>query len=60
MGFLNRLKRSIAKKQQTVKVSWLGLDHAGKTTIIRRLTSGEFDEALVNAGGWVEYADAKY
>lgn len=43
---MSRLKRSLAKKQQTVKVSWLGLDHAGKTTIIRRLTSGAFDESI--------------
>ncbi|MFX1538629.1 MAG: ADP-ribosylation factor family protein [Promethearchaeota archaeon] len=46
MGFLSRLKKTLAKKQQTVKVSWLGLDHAGKTTIIRRLTEGEFDETI--------------
>ncbi|MFX1254345.1 MAG: ADP-ribosylation factor family protein [Promethearchaeota archaeon] len=43
---MSRLRRTIAKKQLTVKVSWVGLDHAGKTTIIRRLTSNEFNDAV--------------
>ena len=43
MSFLARLARIRTKKQQVVKVAWLGLDHAGKTTIIRQITTGKFD-----------------
>ncbi|MFW9993812.1 MAG: ADP-ribosylation factor family protein [Candidatus Odinarchaeota archaeon] len=44
MSFFSRLKDIWAKQSLTVKVSWIGLDRAGKTTIIRRITSGEFEE----------------
>ena len=29
-------------------------------TLVKAFQLGEFEEALVRAGGWVEYADAKY
>lgn len=43
MSFFARLKDVWAKQNLTVKVSWLGLDQAGKTTIIKRITSGDFE-----------------
>ncbi len=33
------------KKRRHIKVAWLGLDRAGKTTLIRRLITGEFSAA---------------
>ncbi len=33
---------------------------AGKTELELNYTISEFDDALVNAGGWVEYADKNY
>ena len=33
------------------KVSWIGLDQAGKTTIIKKLISGEFDSATTRTLG---------
>ena len=44
MSFLSRLARARAKKKQSVKVAWLGLDYAGKTTLIRKVTTGQFSE----------------
>lgn len=44
MGFLQRLRKLAAKQQHRVKVSWIGLDHAGKTTLIRQITQKIFDE----------------
>ncbi|MHA2297520.1 MAG: ADP-ribosylation factor family protein [Candidatus Hodarchaeales archaeon] len=44
MSFLSRLKDIWAKEKLTVKVSWIGLDQAGKTTLIRRITTGHFDD----------------
>ncbi|MFW9992734.1 MAG: ADP-ribosylation factor family protein [Candidatus Odinarchaeota archaeon] len=41
--FLSRLRELRAKKNLTVKVSWIGLDHAGKTTLIKLISSGRFD-----------------
>lgn len=39
----------------------LTLSPAGSATPLTvPFTLGEFDEALVRAGGWVEYADARY
>ena len=45
MSFLKRLKTFMGKKsKQTVKVSWIGLDNAGKSTIIKRVTQGLFSD----------------
>ena len=44
MSFLSRLARARQKKQRTVKIAWLGLDYAGKTTIIKRITKNVFSE----------------
>lgn len=43
MGFLQKLRRLAAKKQNRVKVSWIGLDRAGKTTLINKITKDIFD-----------------
>ncbi|MHA1166778.1 MAG: ADP-ribosylation factor family protein [Candidatus Hodarchaeales archaeon] len=42
MSFISRLRQAVAKKKQTIKVAWLGLDQAGKTTIIRKISTGLF------------------
>lgn len=34
-----------SKRKHTIKIAWLGLDHAGKTTIIKKITTGQFDNA---------------
>ena len=44
MSFLSRLAKARQKKSQTVKIAWLGLDQAGKTTIIQKITSGVFND----------------
>ena len=44
MSFLSRLAKIRAKKKQSVKVAWLGLDYAGKTTLIKKVTTGEFTD----------------
>ena len=44
MSFLSRLAKARAKKKQSVKVAWLGLDYAGKTTLIKKVTTGEFTD----------------
>lgn len=43
MSFLSKLRAKFAKEKLTVKIAWLGLDQAGKTTLVKRITSGEFD-----------------
>ncbi|MFX0091024.1 MAG: ADP-ribosylation factor family protein [Candidatus Hodarchaeota archaeon] len=43
MGFLQRLRKLAAKKQRRVKVSWIGLDRAGKTTLIKQIIQKTFD-----------------
>ncbi|MHA2270889.1 MAG: ADP-ribosylation factor family protein [Candidatus Hodarchaeales archaeon] len=48
---MNRLRRLVAKQKRTVKVSWLGLDRAGKTTILTRVTQGVFQEDTVRTLG---------
>lgn len=44
MSFLSRLAKARAKKKQSVKVAWLGLDYAGKTTIIKKVSTGSFSD----------------
>lgn len=51
MSFLNRLRAKFAKERLTVKIAWLGLDHAGKTTIVKRITSGEFNDSTFRTLG---------
>ena len=41
--FLDSLRSYLKKKRKVAKVVWLGLDFAGKTTLIRRLTTNEFN-----------------
>lgn len=42
MSFISKLRSAMAKKRQVIKIAWLGLDSAGKTTIIRRISTGVF------------------
>ncbi len=51
MSFIARLRKRIQKERQAIKISWLGLDHAGKTTILKRLSQGVFDERNVRTMG---------
>lgn len=44
MSFLSKLRSFMKKQKQTVKVSWVGLDYAGKSTIIKRVTQGIFTD----------------
>jgi len=44
MSFIDRLRSFRTKQTRIVKISWLGLDHAGKSTIIKRITQGIFSE----------------
>ena len=45
MSFLSRLARARQKQKQSVKIAWLGLDFAGKTTIIKKISTGFFSDA---------------
>jgi 3-isopropylmalate/(R)-2-methylmalate dehydratase small subunit len=38
----------------------LSFARRGGGNLVKTFRLGEFEEALVRAGGWVEYADAKY
>ncbi len=51
MLFLDKLKKIISKKKIPVKISFIGLDQAGKTTIIKRVTRGYFDQATIRTLG---------
>ncbi|MHA2387849.1 MAG: ADP-ribosylation factor family protein, partial [Candidatus Hodarchaeales archaeon] len=51
MSFLTKLRARLARERLTVKIAWLGLDHAGKTTIVKRITSGEFDDSTFRTLG---------
>ncbi len=51
MSFLARLRAKFAKEKLTVKIAWLGLDHAGKTTIVKRITTGIFDSSTFRTLG---------
>ena len=42
MSFLNALRTYLRKEKRLAKVVWLGLDFAGKTTLIRRVMTSEF------------------
>ncbi|MFW9997956.1 MAG: ADP-ribosylation factor family protein [Candidatus Odinarchaeota archaeon] len=44
MAFFDKLRDSMAKRDLTVKIAWLGLGNAGKTTIIKKLLTDQFDE----------------
>ena len=44
MSFLKKLNNLLAKRKKIGKVVWLGLNFAGKTTLIRYLTEGTFHE----------------
>ena len=51
MSFISRLSRIVARHKRTVKVSWLFLDRAGKTTILTRITQGVFEDNTVRTLG---------
>lgn len=51
MSFLLRLRQISLRKNRKAKIIWLGLDTAGKTTIIRRLTTGNFEARLPRTMG---------
>ncbi|MFX0204989.1 MAG: ADP-ribosylation factor family protein [Candidatus Hodarchaeota archaeon] len=51
MSFLAKLRAIRAKKDRLMKVAWLGLDHAGKTTLIKRILRGTFDESNIRTLG---------
>lgn len=51
MSFLAKLRQIALKKKRKAKITWLGLDRAGKTTLIRRVSSGDFDDALPRTMG---------
>jgi len=42
MTFFDNLNKLLKRKQKTSNVAWLGLDFAGKTTLIKRITEGVF------------------
>ena len=42
MSFLASLRSYLRKEKRLAKVVWLGLDFAGKTTVIRRVITSEF------------------
>lgn len=44
ISFIERFRTFRAKKKRTVKVAWVGLDHAGKTTVINWVTHGTFTD----------------
>ena len=44
MSFIKKLTALIGKRRAVLKVAWLGLDYAGKTTIIKKVSQGVFDE----------------
>ena len=43
MSFIQRINNRLTKKM-TIKVAWIGLDFSGKTTLIKRITQGKFDD----------------
>ncbi|MFX1511824.1 MAG: ADP-ribosylation factor family protein [Promethearchaeota archaeon] len=51
MSFLARLRAVRAQEDHFVKIVWLGLDCAGKTTLVKRIHNGEFDKTNVRTLG---------
>lgn len=51
VSFIKRLRTLVKKEHIEVKVVWLGLERAGKTTIVRRLTRGFFNEGTSRTMG---------
>ncbi|MFW9992858.1 MAG: ADP-ribosylation factor family protein [Candidatus Odinarchaeota archaeon] len=56
-SLIPRLKKSATDHLLKIKVVWIGLEQAGKTTIIRRLITGEFRENITVTMGihWEEF-----
>ncbi len=51
MGIMEKLRKSPTERENQVRIVFLGLDHAGKTTIIKRITKGYYDEATLRTLG---------
>lgn len=46
MSLLNRLTKSFLKKNNMAKICFIGLDKAGKSSIIKKIINNEFDHTL--------------
>jgi 3-isopropylmalate/(R)-2-methylmalate dehydratase small subunit len=60
---IDGLFRDFAGKETSLEVDWLGKRIAFRAGSLFRsypLELGGFEQALVESGGWVEYASAKY
>ena len=44
MSLLYKIKSSFVTKNKILKISFIGLDHAGKSSILKRILEGNFDE----------------
>ncbi len=44
MSFIQNLSKIFRPKSKSVNIAWLGLDFAGKTTLIKRVTEGIFQQ----------------
>ena len=42
MAYFKKLRETLAKQASTVKIAWIGLDLAGKTSLVNRLVKDEF------------------
>ena len=46
MSLLNKLKSSFVSKKKIFKISFIGLDQAGKSSVIQNILSNSFDETV--------------
>jgi 3-isopropylmalate/(R)-2-methylmalate dehydratase small subunit len=60
---IEEIFRTFKGKETTLKVDWRGQEISLLAEGLRRsfpMSLGDFDKALVEAGGWLEYASARY